>query len=114
MNDPIDDAPNPNDRRKWKEEMDAFFDSTDVNLEDVSPKQLRRWLVYLASRHKEYQLGAQDIIRGITINHLRMERMMADFERSNSKTQLVVLILATVSVIVGVMQIVIGLLSLCK
>lgn len=47
----------------------------------------------------------RDIIRGITINHVLLQRHIADLDRKNTNTQRLVLVLTIASVLTGAFQI---------
>lgn len=47
----------------------------------------------------------RDIIRGITINHILLQRHIADLDRKNTNTQRLVIVLTVASVLTGALQI---------
>lgn len=93
--------------------MDEAF--THGNVGEASPEQLEKWLKTLCTgRVPNEQVRHREIIRGITINHIQMSRMIRNLDESNRRTQIVVVVLALAAVIVGVIQILIGILGLCR
>lgn len=48
---------------------------------------------------------SRDIIRGITINHILMQRHIDDLNKQNSKTQKLVIVLALIAAISSIVQI---------
>jgi hypothetical protein len=47
----------------------------------------------------------RDIIRGITINHILLQRHIADLDKKNATTQKLVIVLTVASVLTGALQI---------
>lgn len=95
-------------------EVDKAF--RDWTLSDASDEQLVEMLRHLCSdaipndyiRHRE-------LLRGITINHIQMARVIRDLKATmhelntvNEKTQQFLLILTVVAVVVGALQVILA------
>lgn len=93
-------------------EMDEAFTHGIVG--EAAPEQLEKWLKTLCTgRVPNEQVRHREIIRGITINHIQMSRMIRRLDESNRNTQLLVVVLTIAAVVVGVAQVIVGLLGLC-
>ena len=93
-------------------EMDEAF--THGNVGDATPEQLDKWLQNLCTGNVPNEsIRHREIVRGITINHIQMARMLRHLDESNRKTQLLVVVLTIAAVVVGVAQVIVGLLGLC-
>jgi hypothetical protein len=93
-------------------EMDEAF--THGNVGDATPEQLDKWLQTLCTGNVPNEsIRHREIVRGITINHIQMARMIRHLDESNRKTQLLVVVLTIAAVVVGVAQVIVGLLGLC-
>jgi hypothetical protein len=94
-------------------EMDEAFAYGTVS--DATPEQLEKWLKTLCNGNAPNEsIRHREIVRGITINHIQMSRMIRHLDESNRRTQILVIVLALAAVIVGVIQILIAIISLCK
>ncbi|WP_343626170.1 hypothetical protein [Roseateles puraquae] len=82
---------------------DAFREGR-VNAEDTAT--LNAYLMALSNQSIPNDgVRHRDIIRGLTINHILMQRHIAELDRKNSFTQRLVLALTVASLLVGGIQI---------
>jgi hypothetical protein len=94
-------------------EMDESFAHGTIG--DATPEELEKWLKILCTGNIQNEsIRHREIIRGITINHIQMSRMIRHLDESNRRTQFVVVVMAIAAVIVGIVQIFIGIIGLCE
>jgi hypothetical protein len=73
----------PNDWIRVHSEVDKAFENGTVF--DASPEQLSRWLGNLCTGSiPNPDIQHREIVRGITINHIQMTRLIADLNRRNT------------------------------
>lgn len=103
-----------------KEEANKAFEANAVA--DASADQLSKWLqAYCCGSVTNELVKHREVIRGITINHIQMGRVirevegaMREIDKSNKKTQKLVVTLTIAALVVGVLQIVLAAMQLCQ
>lgn len=75
-------------------------------IESEDSATLGKYLLALSNQpiHNEL-IRHRDIIRGITINHILLQRHIADLDKKNATTQMLVIALTVASVLTGALQI---------
>ena len=85
------------------EAMNAAFASNSIQRDDGAV--LQEYLVLLCTRHEvNPYIQHRDIIRGLTINHILMQRHIDSLNKQNEKTQRLVIALAIAALISGIAQ----------
>jgi len=111
---------NEEEWEKARTEFDEALQSGSIN--NATPRELHRWLVALNSGTiPNTMVHPREIIKGITINYILIERALVQFEdtmkkmdAANQKTQRLVIILAIIAIIVGAIQAVASVVPLLK
>lgn len=94
------------------DELDAAL--KEHGFENSSDEDLQRFVVAMCHVFiKNDAVRERYMMRGITLNHIQMARMIRHIEASNKKTQTLVIVLAVVAIGVGVLQVIVDLLGLC-
>ena len=94
---------------EW-EEANSAFKSGAIAL--CNKEQLNRYLLVIANQHIGNQaIQHRDVIRGIWINHLLLQKHIDDLDRKNNTLQRWFLAFAIASLIASVVQIGVALLS---
>jgi hypothetical protein len=108
------------ERMQAKQEADEAFEAGAV--EKASAEQLSKWLQALCcGRVVNDQIKHREVIRGITINHVQMARVIGEVEATmkriddaNKKTQVLVVVLTFAALGVGLLQAFLAVLALCQ
>ena len=92
-----------NDWIRVHSEVDRAFENGTVF--DASQEQLSRWLENLCTGSvPNPDVPHREIIRGITINHIQMTRLIADLNRRNTWLAVVIGLITFFSLAASVMQ----------
>ena len=92
-----------NDWIRVHSEVDRAFENGTVF--DASQEQLSRWLENLCTGSvPNPDVQHREIIRGITINHIQMTRLIADLNRRNTWLAVVIGLITFFSLAASVMQ----------
>ncbi len=91
-------------------EMDSAFQRSEVR--DATPDQWEQWLQNLCTGNIPNEaIRHREIVRGITINHLQMAKMICELQdtiqrlnAANNTTQQLVVRLTWIAVVVGTIQ----------
>lgn len=100
--------------------MDEAFTNGDVG--SATPEQMEIWLKTLCTgRIPNPAIHPREVIRGITLNHIQMARVIRELDATmhklnaaNDQTQKLVIRLTWVAVVVGSIQAVAAIISLCR
>ena len=83
--------------------QDAFADGT---VEKASSDELRAYLVTISNQVvNNDSVKHREIIRGLTLNHILLQRHISDLDSKNSRLQKIVLLLTVVSTIAAAAQV---------
>lgn len=103
-----------------KDEANKAFDAG--NASGASPELLAKWLqAYCCGEVDNERVRHRELIRGTTINHIQMARVIRQMEETmksiddaNRKTQLLVLVLTFAALAVGLLQAFLALVQICQ
>ena len=101
-------APSPDPRRETEASLDRAFSEHTVDTK--TDEELIQFLHVLENRAIHNDLVRhREIIRALTINHIRMSRFLKSLDDKNARLSRLVIILTFVAVIAGTIQVLIGL-----
>ena len=89
-------------RDRYQEMIDSISDGS---IDSASPEILREYLSVLCKNADPQHNKPENVVMGITLNHVSMKQHIDKLDKQNQKTQRWVMVLAVVSIIVGAIQV---------
>ena len=110
-----------------KQELDALRGELEQAIKtgdivNATPEQLQRWLISVCTGYiPNHMVHPREIVRGITINHIQMAQTIRQLEDTierlnteNKRTQWLVILLAVITLSVGIVQVIVSVLALLE